>query len=162
MNNKQREFLQRKILKTGVFSRNRSFCSTYILIEDYSQQIVQSEAVSKCKLSVIETWTWQYQLWQNCQVTNIRSVKVNVNITSQSTFRKWVFNNKWFYNLNHQRCIGRPPTPWCGPFWRPPTPRCGPFWRTPEIYTPLQFLEENIVRTKLTIYKKKLRKLKHL
>ena len=46
MNNKQRDFLQRKILKTGVFQETGVF-STNLLIEDYSQQIVQSEAVSK-------------------------------------------------------------------------------------------------------------------
>ena len=70
------------------------------------------------------------KLWSD-KWLNIRSVKVNVNITPQSTFRKWVFNNKWFYNLNHQRCID----PWCGPFWRPPTPH-QPL--SPQIYTPLK------------------------
>ena len=43
----------------------------------------------------------------NCEVTKF--AKVNVDITPQSTFWKWVFNKKWFYNLNHQSCIGRPP-----------------------------------------------------
>ena len=108
---------------TGVFSRNWSSFSTNIVIEDYSQQIVQSEAVSK--ILVFQSHN-DLALWKpdNYLISCDRTVK-------------WQIYELWrLIYLNHQSC-----------FWRPPVNH---YPNSTEIYTPLQ---ENIVITNQNLWK---------